>query len=236
MLVWCDIETTGLRADKNAVLEIACIATDDALNEIARIQRVVYFEHAADIVEMLAAGRSYSEVVSVIMPRLEFGAAPDEYVLAMHDKNGLWKDCVNGLARDTVDRDLAAFVEKHGITMECALIGPDGTSRFRRVMPQLAGSTISFDRGFIQHHMPRFAKTLHYRNCDVSTLNETARRFWPELHAARPNATMMKEDITHRGMADIEESIRVYKHYLAGLTPVASVITEFERIVKALRP
>lgn len=221
MLVWLDLETTGLKATNHHILEVAAIVTDDDLREVARMQRVVYYPHAATIVELLDEGRDYGTIHAAILRRFEFGATPDEYVLAMHDKNGLWRDCVNGLALDTVDRDLAAFVTKYGVKMVVEPIGPDGTSLMKRVTPQLAGSTISFDRAFINAYLPRLASedVLHYRNLDVSTFNETARRFWKDVHKGRPNAGRAKELAAHRGMADIEESIATFKYYLENLSP-----------------
>ncbi len=215
MLLWADIETTGLSANKNDLLEVAAIITTDAFVEVARIQRTVYYQHAATIVELLDAGRTHEEIQVALTPTFPFGCTPDVYVLKMHDKNGLWRDCVNGLALDTVDRDLAAFVKTYGITTEEVVDGKTGEKKTRQVPPQLAGSTISFDRGFINAHLPRLAdeKVLHYRNLDVSTLNEIAKRCWPDMYNARPNAGRAKENATHRGMADIEESITVFHHY-----------------------
>lgn len=239
-LLWLDLETTGLKADKESVLEVACIITDDQLNEVARLQRVVYYKHAARIVELLDQRVHYryrdpmtTDVVEHEKPdyRQLHQHYPDighidPYVLEMHDKNGLWRDCIHGQALDTVDRDLAAFVTKHGITTEEYVDKKGGETKTRPVTPQLAGSTISFDRAFINAHLPRLAdeKVLHYRNCDVSTFNETAKRFWKPVFNARPNAGRAKEDAAHRGMADIEESIEVYKHYLANVTPRVTAI------------
>lgn len=206
-LIWLDLETSDLRADRGSVLEVAAIATTDDLTEIARIQRVVYFPKAAEIVDRLALSKSYTSIGA------DFGDIHPK-VVEMHDVNRLWEDCVNGLALDTVDRDLAEFSEYYGY-QTLWKTDPSGLQGSYLDKPQLAGSTISFDRGFIEAHLPRFEKTLHYRNVDVSTLNETARRFWPDLYAARPN----DKEKAHRGMNDIEESIRVYKHYLERLKP-----------------
>lgn len=225
MLVWLDLETTGLSSDKEQVLEVAVIVTDDSLNEVARMQRIVYYKHAVEIVEMLerlASAQAHADVYEQVGSY--FKISP--YVVGMHDKNGLWKECIHGLALDTVDRDLAAFVGTHGIELkeDVSASGPDQTKKFVKVTPQLAGSTISFDRAFIDAHLPRLAKTLHYRNLDVSTLNEIAKRFWKPIFNIRPNAGRAKEDAAHRGMNDIEESIETLKHYLANLSPVPRAI------------
>lgn len=137
-------------------------------------------------------------------------AGVDPYVIEMHSKNGLWERVPHGEALDTVDRDLAAFITEHAVKTIVKTFGPDGTSKFVEDKPQLAGSTISFDRGFIARHLPRAAKTLHYRNVDVSTLNELAKRRWPALFDGRPRKNA---EAVHRGMADIEESLEVMRYY-----------------------
>jgi oligoribonuclease len=205
MLCWTDLETTGLRADECDVLEIAAIITTDDFTEVARMERVVYYRRASDIVEQLVRQRSANEISEL--------TGIDPYVISMHDKNGLWRACTHGVALDTVDRDLAEFVRTHGTTTEEYIDEKTGAPKVRTITPQLAGSTISFDRAFIDRHLPRFAGTLHYRNLDVSTLNEMARRCFRGIYDARPNAKQGKENAAHRGMADIEESIAVFKHY-----------------------
>jgi oligoribonuclease len=203
MLVWTDLETTGTDPETDVVLEVGAIVTDDELNEVARFHRVVYWEHAATVVELIAAHAG--EIPAGIARHI----GVDPFVVNMHDKNGLWKDVVYGQALATVDRDFAALIKAAQVTLPPL----EGKTEPYVDKPQLAGSTISFDRGFIAKHMKRSLKELHYRNLDVSSFNETGRRFWKDLYAARPN----NKDKAHRGMADIEESIRVYKHYLSNI-------------------
>lgn len=184
MLVWTDLETTGLDPDTCRVLEVAAIVTDDNLVEVARFHRVVYWLHDEKDDALLHPA-----------------------VREMHTKNGLLDDVMSLEAQQPfqVDAEFAAFIRLYGVQ---TVTSPEMTATV--VKPQLAGSTISFDRGFMAKWMKTSLAELHYRNVDVSTLNELARRFWPDVYAARPK----NEVIAHRGMADIEESIRVCKHYI----------------------
>jgi oligoribonuclease len=75
----------------------------------------------------------------------------------------------------------------------------------------MCGNSICQDRRFLARHMPRLEKFFHYRNLDVSTLKELARRWAPQLAAG-----FMKQG-AHLALADIRESIRELQHYRAHL-------------------
>ncbi len=75
----------------------------------------------------------------------------------------------------------------------------------------MCGNSICQDRRFLARHMPRLEKFFHYRNLDVSTLKELARRWAPQIAAG-----FMKQG-AHLALADIRESIRELQHYRAHL-------------------
>jgi oligoribonuclease len=60
--------------------------------------------------------------------------------------------------------------------------------------------------------MPTLETFFHYRNVDVSTIKELARRWNPEVLSAMP-----EKDTTHRALDDIRESIAELVHYRATL-------------------
>ncbi|MFO7689267.1 MAG: oligoribonuclease [Cryobacterium sp.] len=72
----------------------------------------------------------------------------------------------------------------------------------------LAGNSIGTDRGFIARYMPRLDARLHYRNVDVSSIKELARRWYPRVYFNAP-----PKDGGHRALADILESIRELEYY-----------------------
>jgi oligoribonuclease len=209
MLVWLDLETTGLDPRIDSVLEVAAVVTDDDLREVARFERVIHHEG----IDRLAELRPESEDATFA----KAAAGIDVVVARMHTANGLWRAIAESthLLSD-VDGDLAAFLRQYAVKVETLVDSVTGDSVKRVIKPQLAGSTISFDRSFLVEDLPLAHAELHYRNVDVTTLNELARRFWPEVHAACPR----KLEIAHRAMADIEESIAVCRHYLSRLAPV----------------
>ncbi|MFM9879872.1 MAG: oligoribonuclease [Burkholderiaceae bacterium] len=71
----------------------------------------------------------------------------------------------------------------------------------------LCGNTISQDRRFLVKYMPRLEAYFHYRNLDVSTLKELAKRWRPEVYAA------FKKRQLHTALADVHESIDELMHY-----------------------
>ena len=72
----------------------------------------------------------------------------------------------------------------------------------------LAGNSIGTDRAFLARYMPRLDKHLHYRNVDVSSIKELARRWFPRVYFNAP-----AKDGGHRALADILESIRELAYY-----------------------
>jgi oligoribonuclease len=94
----------------------------------------------------------------------------------------------------------------------------------------MCGNSICQDRRFLARHMPTLEKFFHYRNLDVSTLKELARRWAPGLI---PGFSKRGE---HMALADIRESIRELAYYRehfprAGIRQ--AVIPEFSDVVAA---
>jgi oligoribonuclease len=71
----------------------------------------------------------------------------------------------------------------------------------------ICGNTIGQDRRFLVKYMPELEAFFHYRNLDVSTLKELARRWNPEVL----NGITKKG--THLALDDIRDSIEELKHY-----------------------
>lgn len=72
----------------------------------------------------------------------------------------------------------------------------------------LAGNSVHADRAFLRRYMPRVEEYLHYRNVDVSTIKELAKRWRPDLVDSAP-----EKEGGHRALADIRESIVELRHY-----------------------
>jgi len=71
----------------------------------------------------------------------------------------------------------------------------------------MCGNSICQDRRFMARLMPRLEAYFHYRNLDVSTLKELARRWAPEVAAS------FNKESSHLALDDIKDSIDELKHY-----------------------
>jgi oligoribonuclease len=71
----------------------------------------------------------------------------------------------------------------------------------------ICGNSICQDRRFLARLMPELERYFHYRNLDVSTLKELARRWAPEI------AAQFNKESSHLALADIHDSIRELRFY-----------------------
>jgi oligoribonuclease len=78
----------------------------------------------------------------------------------------------------------------------------------------MCGNTICQDRRFLANHMPALEAFFHYRNLDVSTLKELARRWKPQALEG------LRKAQAHTALADVHESIDELLHYRLTLLAV----------------
>ena len=116
----------------------------------------------------------------------------DSWNKSTHAKSGL----INKVKASTLD-EAAAQAQLLGFLMEYV---PERTS-------PMCGNSICQDRRFMARWMPQLEAYFHYRNLDVSTLKELAKRWRPEI------ANGIKKHGKHEALADIYESIEEMRHY-----------------------
>lgn len=165
-LIWIDLEMTGLNPNRDRIIELAVLVTDNQLNIIAEGPTLVI--HQDDI---LLNGM-------------------DEWNTKHHAESGL----VERVRQSVVTESQA---ENDVIDFLSAYLKPGESP--------LCGNSIYQDRIFLARYMPKLEKFCHYRNLDVSTVKELARRWKPEL--------AFKKQSTHRALDDIKESIDELKFY-----------------------
>jgi oligoribonuclease len=116
-----------------------------------------------------------------------------EFVRDMHSSSGLLEAIPDGVTIREAEDAVLEYVRRFVPTPQQA---------------PLAGNTIGTDRAFISRYMPRVDSHLHYRNVDVSSINELVRRWIPRIYFNAP-----EKDGGHRALADILESIRELDYY-----------------------
>lgn len=79
----------------------------------------------------------------------------------------------------------------------------------------MCGNSIGQDRRFLVKYMPKLETFFHYRNVDVSTFKELAKRWRPEVYSG------FKKQQKHTALADVHESIDELLHYRAHFLKLA---------------
>lgn len=119
-------------------------------------------------------------------------AAMDSWNKSTHGKSGLLERVKSSpLDEGAAEARMVRFLGEHV---------PPGAS-------PMCGNSVHQDRRFLARHMPRLEAYFHYRNLDVSTLKELARRWKPEVLAG-----LVKHG-KHEALADIYESIDELRYY-----------------------
>jgi oligoribonuclease len=123
-------------------------------------------------------------------------AGMDSWNTATHARSGL----TDKVRVSTIDEEAAS----DRLLEFLAPLVPRGKS-------PMCGNSICQDRRFMARWMPRLEAYFHYRNLDVSTLKELARRWQPDVYRA------FEKKSRHEALADIYESIDELRHYRAHL-------------------
>lgn len=118
-------------------------------------------------------------------------ALMDAWNRGTHGASGLIKRIADeGVAIEEAERATLAFVRKW----------------VAKGQSPLAGNSIAQDRRFLRREMPKLEAYLHYRNVDVSTVKELARRWYPAV-------TPPEKQQAHTALADIRESVAELRWY-----------------------
>lgn len=119
-------------------------------------------------------------------------AAMDEWNTNQHGKSGLTRRVLESkISLAKAEADTIAFLEQWV---------PKGKS-------PICGNSICQDRRFLVRGMPKLEAYFHYRNLDVSTVKELARRWRPDVIAG------VKKSSAHLALDDIKDSIAELQHY-----------------------
>lgn len=180
-LVWIDLETTGLEPDRGRILEIAMIITTPDLVPLAAK-------------EALIGPPLLDEEIGELEP----------VVYKMHRDSGLIVDHSHARRRgllgvDEADVQFAGFLDE-----QLATPAAPATNLI------LAGSTVRFDRAWVDRYLPRLAAKLHYRMADVSAMREFMRHWLPDYEAEIADVPQKR---LHRAYGDLQDSIALAEYF-----------------------
>ncbi len=138
-----------------------------------------------------------------------------DFVRSMHTSSGLLDELPAGMTMREAEDQLLDYVRTHV---------PD-VSR-----APLAGNTIGTDRMFLARDMPTLEAHVHYRNVDVSSIKELARRWFPKAYYHSP-----VKSGNHRALADVQESIEELRYYRDAVfvEPPGRSTPDLRRLAKA---
>lgn len=154
--------------------------------------------------------------IAVVVTDMQLGNRIEGPVFAVHqtdatlDAMDAWNKGTHGKS-GLIDRVKASMVDE--AQAEAQVI-----EFLKRFVPKntspMCGNSICQDRRFLANYMPRLEAFFHYRNLDVSTLKELAKRWKPEILAG------FKKAQAHTALADIHESIDELAYYREHLLAV----------------
>jgi oligoribonuclease len=138
-----------------------------------------------------------------LTPRIEGPVLVIHQSDAQLDKMDAWNKGTHGRSGliDKVKASTATEAQAEQQILEfVAKYAPKGST-------PMCGNSISQDRRFLVKYMPKLEAFFHYRNVDVSTLKELAKRWRPEVYNS------FKKQQKHTALADVHESIDELAHY-----------------------
>ena len=173
----------GAKADNLVWVDLEMTGLDSQRDRIIEIATIVTDTSLAIVAEgpVLAI---HQEVAAL--------EAMDDWNKTTHSGSGLLQRVrASQLHAAEAERRTLAFLELHA---------EHGAS-------PMCGNSICQDRRFLAREMPALEKFFHYRNLDVSTLKELARRWAPDVFAG------VKKTSVHLALEDIRDSIRELEYY-----------------------
>ena len=82
----------------------------------------------------------------------------------------------------------------------------------------MCGNSICQDRRFLHRLMPRLERFFHYRNLDVSTIKELARRWAPDVSRG------FTKESSHTALSDVRDSIAELRYYRPFMGRIAGML------------
>lgn len=176
-------ETAQIHADHLIWIDLEMTGLDTDRDTIIEIATLVTDKQLNELAEgpMLA--------IATPLERLQ---AMDDWNRNQHGKSGLWQRALDS-------------------TVTLAQAEAQTLAFLRQWLPERAspmcGNSICQDRRFLHREMPQLEQFFHYRNLDVSSVKELAKRWAPQIMSG------FQKSGAHLAMSDIRDSIAELRHY-----------------------
>lgn len=171
------------KSDNLVWIDLEMTGLDPDQDRILEIATIVTDAHLNEIAQGPVIAIHQSDAVLDAM---------NDWCLKTHAGTGLTERCRRSrITAAEAEQQTLAFLHQHveaGVSPMC-------------------GNSIGQDRRFIVRYMPQLYRFFHYRNLDVSTLKELARRWKPELLEG------LEKKGRHLALEDIRESIMEMRYY-----------------------
>jgi len=164
-------------------IDLEMTGLDPKMNVILEIATII----TDDNLNILEEGPSLS-----IFQKEEQLSLMDDWNIQHHTSSGLISRVKKSpVSESSAEKDTIAFISKY----------------VKKGASPLCGNTIGQDRLFLTKYMPELTSWFHYRNIDVTTIKELAKRWAPNVFEG------VKKANSHQAMEDIKESINELAHY-----------------------
>ena len=168
-------------------IDLEMTGLDPEVDRIIEIATIVT-DHQLNVLEE-------GPVMAIRQPKAVLDSM-DEWNTSHHTQSGLVDRVLeSSTSEQDAERKTIKFLEKY----------------VKKGISPMCGNSIGQDRRFLVKYMPELESFFHYRNLDVSSVKELAKRWAPEgVH------TYVKEN-KHLALDDIRESILELNYYRAHL-------------------
>ncbi len=183
--------SAGLPNDRLIWIDLEMTGLDTTRDSIIEIATVVTDSR----LNVLAEGPEFA-----IAHPLEALEAMDNWNQNQHRRSGLWQRVLDSQVS-------IAEAEARTVAFLAEWVPANASP--------MCGNSICQDRRFLHRLMPRLEKYFHYRNLDVSTLKELARRWAPQVLAG------VTKESKHTALSDVHDSIEELRHYRLHMAELA---------------
>lgn len=197
--VFVDIETTGLVAEKECILEIGFALYDRNLRHVES-----------------KSWLCLTPEVHRFMNSKLFLDDDHRFVREMHNKNGLWTDLMQGFEKTARTWDETVVYRMKMIKQIQELLESWEVGRYT----PMCGSSLRLDRAFLEHHYPEIDAMFSYRIIDASSFMEFDRVISPDGFGKDMQLLETVRPPGHRVLTDIQGSVNTLRVFATGSRPL----------------